>query len=151
MTLSKIDGVPDFHLLIDLINTAWPKEWSECSDQEKIGKMIESYNGETDTVKYLLKDGDIIGWYRYSLHPRQNKQTKIVHIYDIAVLPAYQRQGLGTYMLKDLVEDCRNLGFTGVLSRSMKSNQGSLRLHETFGFALFLDTEDSLVWQYKIE
>lgn len=151
MILKKIDGTPDFHLLIDLINAAWPEEWGDSTEQDKVDKLIESHNEETDTIKYLLSNDEIIGWYRYSLHPRDNRNTKIIHLYDIAVLPSFQRRGLGTYMLKDFVEECRNRDFNEVLSRSMKSNQGSIRFHESFGFTQLFETDDSIVWQYKIE
>ena len=67
MVIKEIIGKPDYSEIIDLINTIWPEEFGEKSDEEKICEMEKSFDLTTDTVKYLYKEDKIIGFYRYSL------------------------------------------------------------------------------------
>lgn len=111
--------------------------------------MEKSHNEKTDTVKYLVDQNKIIGWYRYSLWPRGKEETTTAHTLDIAILPSYQKQGLGTFLMKDMIKDCKNKGIKKLLSRSFKNNPGSIRLHQSLGFTEHLRTEDSIVWEYS--
>ncbi len=150
MMLKEIEGLPDYSEIIDLINAEWPREFGEKTDSEKIADMIDSHNTDKDRVKYLF-DGDVIaGFYRYSLWPRDARITETAHIYDIAVLPSKQKQGLGTFMMDDLIEDCRRRKLDRLLSRSFRNNEASIRLHKRFGFHVHLETEDSIVWELII-
>ena len=47
----------------------------------------------------------------------------------------------------DLIQDCRDKGITRLLSRTLKSNTASVRLHQSLGFAQHFATEDSIVWE----
>ena len=76
--------------------------------------MEKSHNEKTDTVKYLVDQNKIIGWYRYSLWPRGKEETTTAHTLDIAILPSYQKQGLGTFLMKDMIKDCKNKGIKKV-------------------------------------
>lgn len=150
MKIIEVKGIPDFSQIIDLINAEWPMEYGKADDAEKIRKMLESHNLETDTTKYLIEEEKIIGFYRYSLWPREEPSTKTAHSYDISVSPDFQKKGLGTLLMKDMIEDCRKKGLEKLLSRSFKTNQASIKLHEATGFSLHLETEDSLVWEIDI-
>jgi len=150
MEIKEENEIPKYQELIDLINAAWPDEFGEKNDEEKIEEMEKSHNEKTDTVKYLVDQNKIIGWYRYSLWPRDQEETTIAHIFDIAILPSYQKQGLGTFLMKDIIKDCKKKGIKELLSRSFKNNTGSIRLHQSLGFTEHLRTEDSIVWEYSI-
>jgi len=71
MTIKKVRGTPNFAEIIDLINSEWPPEFGRMSDEEKIEHMKRDYDARTDTVKYLLDGGKIIGFYRYTLCIRE--------------------------------------------------------------------------------
>jgi L-amino acid N-acyltransferase YncA len=150
LEIVKIEGKPDYSKIIDLINALWPEEFGALSDEEKIEEMDKSHNAETDTVKCLFEGYKIIGYYRYSLWPREDKETKQAHTFDVVLLPEYQRQGLGVMLMKDLIADCKNNGIKQLLSRSFKNNEGSIKLHRRLGFRLHLETDDSLVWKIEI-
>ena len=147
----KIEGKPNYSEIIDLIVAKWPVEFGEASDKEKIAEMDNHYNRETDTVKYLYEDSKIIGFYRYSLWPREIRETKQAHTLDISLLPHYQRKGYGTVMMKDMIEECRNNGVEKLLSRSFKTNEGSVRLHKKMGFLVHFETDDSIVWELPLK
>jgi len=107
------------------------------------------YDARTDTVKYLLDGGKIIGFYRYTLWPREDPRPRAAHVLDIAILPACRKRGLGTLLMNDLIQDSRKRGLDRILSRSFKSNDGSMRLHRSLGFTQIESTEDSIVWELK--
>lgn len=147
MKIQEVEGMPDYSEIITLINAEWPLEFGEVDDNDKIQEMEKSHNESTDTVKYLIEDKDVIGFYRYSLWPREQKGTKTAHTFDIAIAPTRQKQGLGTLLMKDMIEDCRKKGLERLLSRSFKTNKASIGLHEALGFSLHLETDDSYVWE----
>jgi len=149
MEIKEVKGIPDYSEIIDLINAEWPSEFDE-NDDAKIKEMLKSHNENTDTVKYLLDNKNIVGFYRYSLWPRDNEKTKTVHIFDIAINPNYQRQGLGSLLMKDIIDDCKKKGMDKLLSRSFKSNQASIGLHKAFGFSLHLEIDDSFIWEISL-
>ena len=147
MKLREIKGIPRYSEIIELINAEWPPEWSEKTDEEKAEVMFQSHNIDTDTVKYLYDDNQIIGFYRYSIWPRGNLDSKTAHTFDIAILPSMQKKGLGSFLMADLIKDCKHKGFQQLLSHSMRNNQGSINIHRSFGFTVHLETEDSIVWE----
>jgi len=146
MVIKEIIGKPDYSEIIDLINTIWPEEFGEKSDEEKICEMEKSFDLTTDTVKYLYKEDKIIGFYRYSLWPREDIKPKSAHTFDIAILPSFQNNGLGKYLMNDLISDCKNKGIEKLLSRTFLTNKGSIFLHKSCGFKEQMKTEDSIVW-----
>ena len=149
MELREIKGLPDYSDIIELINAEWPpeSEWGEKTEDEKVGEMIRSHNLKTDTVKYLFEDNRVIGFYRYTRWPRENPDPHKAHTLDIAILPSMQKQGLGGQLMADMIEDCRHKGFQQLLSRSMRNNRGSIKLHQSSGFTVYMETEDSIVWE----
>lgn len=149
MIIKEIKGKPDYSCIIDLINAEWPFEFGSVDNKTKIKEMGKSHNVETDTVKYLFNNGKIIGFYRYSLWPRDDKNTKTAHTLDISITPNNQKQGLGSFMMKDMIDDCKRKGIEQLLSRSFKTNEGSTRLHKSLGFSLQLETDDSYVWEFR--
>jgi L-amino acid N-acyltransferase YncA len=150
MKIQEIKNPPDYSEIIDLINAEWPKEYSCMSDEEKINEMEKSHDNESDTVKYLYDEKKIIGFYRYSKWPREGVKTETAHLFDISILPERQKQGLGTLLMKDMMNDCKIKGFKKVLSRTFKNNEGSILLHKSLGFSLYLEIEDSFIWEIEL-
>ena len=147
MEIKEITGKPDYSEIIELINAEWPLEFDNKSNKEKIEEMDKSHNLKTDTTKYLYKGEQIIGFYRYSLWPRENPTTNSAHTFDIAILPSFQKKGLGKLLMNDLILDCRKKGIVKLLSRTFFTNKGSIKLHMSCGFKKHMETEDSIVWE----
>ena len=138
--------MPNYAEIIDLIRAELP-EFEQKTDEEVVNFEKGSHNVQTDTVKYLIEGDRIIGFYRYTLHPRENPLPHTAHTLDTAVLPTHQRKGFGARLMKDLIQDCRDKGITRLLSRTFKSNTASVHLHQSLGFAQHFTTEDSIVWE----
>jgi len=148
--LKEIHGIPDYGSIIELINAEWPAEFGDKTDMEKIADMNESHNTEKDCVKYLYENNVVIGFYRYSLWPRDARETDAAHTYDIAVLPSRQQQGFGMMLMTDMIESCRSQGLSRLLSRTFKNNTASIALHKKCGFHEHMTTEDSIVWEISL-
>lgn len=150
VTIHKVVGLPPCRKIIDLINAVWPPGFGRKDDDAKIRTMVETHNLRTDTVKYLVDGERIIGFYRCSLWPRDDPSPQQAHIYEIAILPAFRRRGLGTLLVNDLIADCAGKGLIEVLSRSFRTNVGSIHFHRSFGFTVYLEAGDSIVWSMNL-
>ena len=80
------EGQVEFVKLLPLIRIEWPIEFGDPTDENIIAEMGKSYNKENDVIKYLLEDGKLIGWYRYT-KMKDDDGSEFVHTLDIAVLP----------------------------------------------------------------
>ena len=64
-----------------------------------------------------VKDGKIIGHIFFSevtLEP-ENKNLKAIGLAPMAVLPAFQNQGIGSKLVKQGLETCKNKGYEAVV------------------------------------
>lgn len=150
MKIEEVRGIPDYAEILELINAEWPIEFGEKTDQEKLRHMQEHHNPETDIVKYLLEDGDVVGFYRYSRWPRAHPHSRTAHLLDIAVAPSQQGRGLGRKLMTDLTRDCSEKGIEKLFSRTFKTNRRSIGFHRSFGFTEYKTTDDSIVWQLTV-
>jgi len=149
MEIREIKEMPNYSEIVALINAEWPSKFSDKTDDEKIAEMEKSHNLKTDTIKYLYDKDKVVGFYRCSIWPREDINSKIAHTLDIAILPSRQKEGLGTLLMTDMIKDCKQKGISKLLSRSFYNNKGSIRLHKSLGFSIHLETEDSIVWEIE--
>lgn len=75
-------------------------------------------------------DGEIVG-YQISTATAMGG-----HLARLAVLPAFQRQGVGYLLLQDVLERFKNRGTTKVTVNTQGANEASLQLYQTAGFRL---------------
>ena len=83
------------------------------------------YPGATYTL--ILKDGQPVG------QQIADRGAKSIRLIDIAILPQYRGAGIGTLLLKDLVDESRSKKVPIELKVS-KSNTAAARLYERMGF-----------------
>lgn len=69
------------------------------------------------------------GYIVYWLLPNE------VDIHNLAVHPAYRRQGIGKSLLQGVIEEARQNGSTRVTLEVRKSNEAAQRLYHSLGFA----------------
>lgn len=65
--------------------------------------------------------------------------NKRVYMFGLRVLPNYQRQGIGTALLRYAVTLCAGRGIFEFTIGVETSNEGARRLYERLGFVLFLE------------
>ncbi len=147
-----VRGAFDFQEIIDPIRDEWPGEWGEKTDAELVRLMADSYNPTTDTLKLLRDDrGANIGFLRYTRWPRDAVRTVTVHLLDITVERRARRKGLASALMRDMLAECRKTDIRWIVSRTLRSNDASIALHERFGFAFDFETDNSIVWRRAVE
>jgi L-amino acid N-acyltransferase YncA len=151
MEIIEIAGRIDFAKIIDLIKEEWPKEWGESSEENMIIEFEKTSNYEYDINKFLYDNDKIIGWYRYSAWPREEKNKENAHTLDIVINPKYQGRGLGRMLMEDQIHDCRRRGFKKLMSRTIEGNISSYKLHEKNGFNISFRKGTDIVWELNLE
>ena len=100
----------------------------DYADVYQINELAFGNKGEANLVKRLrnvepyislvaVKDGKIIGHIFFSevtLEP-ENKNLKAIGLAPMAVLPTFQNQGIGSKLVKQGLEACKNKGFEAVV------------------------------------
>ncbi len=140
----------DLSKFFDLIKLELPDELRMLSDMDLLQEINKSFDSETDKIKYLNHDSNIIGWYRYSKWPRNEKDTKTVHALDIAIAKEYQGKGFGVLLFNDMIMECKLTGINKIISRTIKSNEQSYGLHKRIGFKELFVKNDSIIWEIEI-
>ena len=141
------NGSPDFQPLLPLIRSEWPEGFGEKSDGELMEMMQESYRSGIDVIHYLFLDDRLAGFSRYTPWPRDEEPGDTAHTLDVAVAQNARGRRLGTRLMRQMMDHCRAMGYTRLLSRSLRNNAASLALHRSLGFTVHLETEDSIVWE----
>ena len=89
---------------------------------------------------YLVaeKAGTVLGYaYASAYRPRPAYRSTVED--SVYISPAAQRQGVGRALLSALITECTACGFRqmiGIVGDGHGGSEGSLKLHEAFGFAL---------------
>ena len=137
--------------IIELIKIEWPIQFGIISESEMIKKMYETNDNQNDVNIVMIDDTKIIGWCRYTKWPKNEKETKSVHLMDIAIDGKYQRKGYASILVMKMIDDCKNNGNDYIFSRTFSDNKESIKLHEKHGFIIEFQKEDSIVWKRNLQ
>jgi len=85
--------------------------------------------------------------------------TPEADLHNIAVLPPYQRQGLGALLLKALIADCRKVGCERIQLEVREGNLAARGLYESQGFKVvgkregyyIMDTENAVLYTKELD
>lgn len=113
--------------------------WSETS--------LRTLIGNPDAVaRALLCDGVAAGYYSFYAICGE------AHVNNVAVAPAYQGRGLGSLLMRDLIESARARGIDAITLEVGASNDRAIGLYRRFGFEsvgvrkkYYDNTEDALI------
>ena len=98
------------------------------------------YAGLEDSI--ILSDGRAVGRL---LVVRGDEEFRLA---DIALLPDYRRAGIGTALVKELIEEAGRLG-KPLRLQVEKSNPQALRLYERLGFATTGENDTHIQMEHK--
>jgi len=86
--------------------------------------------------------------------PEGKPGQRVAHLYSIAVLPEYRRQGLGRTLLQAVEEGARRNGLKRIVLEVRISNVDARRLYESLGYrcvsiipGYYPDGEDAVVYE----
>jgi len=126
------------------------KESGEDVENADVRKALEGegrFDLSVDRIRVLvLKDSRVIGWYRYSPWPAKGMEGKSAHLFDIAVLPPYQKMGYGKMLFQSMLEDAKKNGYSRVFSHTSATNVKAVNFHKRVGFEIYKSGTDDMVW-----
>ncbi|MEG4349591.1 N-acetyltransferase [Microcoleus sp. LAD1_D3] len=87
--------------------------------RENEANLVDRLRGIASTLSLVAVQADrIVGHIFFSpvvVAGKCSKNLSILGLAPVAVLPNYQRQGIGTLLIREGLEECRRLGFQAVV------------------------------------
>jgi L-amino acid N-acyltransferase YncA len=90
-------------------------------------------HGKKNPIMVAEQDGCIIAWGALSKWSDRCAYTDTAEV-SLYVIEPYQGKGIGTHLLKELLEEGRKQGLHAVIARITEGNTHSLSMHESLGF-----------------
>ncbi len=101
---------------------------------EEMGARMDKVIGSGWPWLVAEDNGRLLG-YAYAAQLRDRSAYRYACENSVYIHPDNQAKGVGTLLLRHLIDDCSQLGFTTMLAIIGDSaNQGSIGLHRKFGF-----------------
>lgn len=133
--IRNIDSINDWDGITKIINyfiehdiAAYPDEKFENSFFSKM------YNAAPDYPFLVVESGkDLVG-FGY-LHPfRSIKTMRKTATLTYFILPEFTGKGIGTLLLRKLIDGGKKMGICNFLAHISSHNEGSIRFHKKHGF-----------------
>jgi L-amino acid N-acyltransferase YncA len=96
-------------------------------------KIWYKEHGKRNPILVAVVDGNICGWASLSKWSTRYAYTDTVEI-SVYIKETYHNRGIGKRLMKDILNEGRQVGLHTVISRITSGNIVSIRLHEEFGF-----------------
>lgn len=124
-----------------------------CEMDKKVFLPSDAFDDPTMWEDYecfwIIADGEIVGSVAMGLNvefggswEKDDPCPKCLFIVTTGILPEFQRKGIGNYVKQWQIDFARRGGFTRISTNFRKSNVGSLRLNEKFGFKVVGEVAD---------
>lgn len=103
----NVTDVSDFRSLVEIFKIAFENE-EEIADSIQLAKLLSN----PDFLVFVVKKNNIIvgGLTIYLLHSYYHSKP-VAYIYDVAISPAFQGQGLGKKLISKVCKYCATHGF----------------------------------------
>ncbi len=126
-----LESINDIYNHYVRVSTCTYQEEPERVDARRI--WFVNHRPETHPVTVAVRDGKVVGWgslspyhsrcaYRYSVETSVYVQHNL------------HRQGIGSNILKDLIDRARAIGYHSMIAAIDGDQTGSIALHAGFGF-----------------
>lgn len=112
-------------------NLTFGAEGLPFSVDEESAYLKQRLESERDIVLVAVQDGKIIADGGLDSQPRRMAHRAVL---GLSVLKDYWHQGIGTALMKALLEHARQVGFEVLTLEVRSDNQRAIRLYERFGF-----------------
>lgn len=119
----------------------YPMDLLYLADPSK--EMLDKYLGNSQ-VYGLIKNNQIIG-----VCVVQIKTSKKAEIMNIAINEKNQNQGLGRYLLEQILIEMKQRGIQQVEIATGNSSVGQLHLYQSLGFKIFKRQENYFIEHYS--
>lgn len=101
------EELSDFRRLVEIFKEVFESE-VPIADNQQLSKLL----AHPDFRVFVVKQGNEVagGLTLYVLHQYYNTRP-LAYLYDVAIAPAYQGQGLGKQLMAEVCNYCRANGF----------------------------------------
>jgi L-amino acid N-acyltransferase YncA len=129
---SDLEAINEIYNYYVLHSTCTYQEQPETSEDRKSWFTERS---EKHPVTVALSDEQIVGWGSISLFRTRAAYRHTVEN-AVYVRHGFHRQGIGSLLLKDLIERARAVGHHAIIGAIDAEQAGSIALHSKFGFQM---------------
>jgi phosphinothricin acetyltransferase len=107
--------------------------YQETSEPMESRRAWFSGHGARHPVTVAEVDGKVVGWGALSAYHARSAYRNTVEN-SVYIHHEFHRRGIGTIILKDLIERSRMIGHRAIIAAIDVDQTGSVGLHEKFGF-----------------
>ena len=106
----------------------WPEDWDCFSESDPHGVFVAESSSTSETVGYVISF--------------RRKSTGYVSV--LAVLPSYQRLGIGTALLRAAINYLRSIGAESIEVDAFADSAPAVAFYTDFGFRIVRTYEDKI-------
>lgn len=132
MTYKKL-GNKDFSFLEQLIRLyeeAFEMEDFSLPDVDYLQFLLDNEN----MIFYVaVSENQVVGGLTAHILPSVYVPTSEVYVYDMAVKPSYQRQGIGKQLLSELATECAKIGYQEIFVQADIEDIHALAFYQATG------------------
>lgn len=111
---------------------AFPSEYYS-GDKQQFVRYFNPFIGDYDKYAFVLKDDDVVLGFITALRRPSILENERIIIDVIAISPGYQKQGNGSFMLKEFIKMFSKKAF---IMLETKKNIPAYQMYKKMGFAL---------------
>lgn len=126
-TIKTITILPELQALMKVFALAFESEYH--TDDSYLMSMLE--NNSTILIGAYGHTDIIGGIVAFEIHPIHGK--KEIYIYDIAVHPDYQKQGIGKHLIDYLKDEAKNRGVDTIFVEAESEDVGAVAFYRAIG------------------
>ncbi|MEM1370076.1 MAG: N-acetyltransferase family protein [Cyanobacteria bacterium P01_H01_bin.15] len=136
-TLIRDATPPDWPVILDIYNAAIPGRLA-TGDLQPVSlaqrrDWFQAHSPQRRPLWVYEQGGQVIAWISANSFYGRPAYGATAE-FSLYVAPDYHGQGIGKYLLKQLIATCPELGISTLLGFIFAHNQASLRLSEKLGF-----------------
>lgn len=130
---------------------AYREKWLSTSQTDHfLSDLRKSLKDERTMAEILEDDGNVVGYLWVTFMDIRDYNVTAAEVMDIIVIPEYQRQGIGSKMMRHIEELTRERGAAVLRSDTGFENEASQRLHEKRGFKPYRIRYEKLLADVKL-
>lgn len=116
--------------LIYLYEKAFEMEDFTLPDADYLQTLLENEN----MIFYVaISENQVIGGLTAHILPSVYDATSEIYVYDMAVKPSHQRQGIGNQLIEELKKECLRLGYQEIFVQADIEDTHALAFYEATG------------------
>ena len=124
------DNLPTFTALIDLFNKVFEAENPSMASKANSLKLL---NNKHFIAIVTLAENEVVGGLTAYELPMYSSDRSEIFLYDLAVKPEYQRQGIGKGLIQSLKEYCAKHGIKEFFVMAHEEDEHAIEFYHATG------------------